>query len=138
MNSAIGIAAIILIAGIWHFHEKRRMNRMLEATFRDRESLSDDAFYAAFYKNSGVSLETVVGVRQVLAYELQIDVSRMIPSDDFSTNLRFILENDTMIDVALVEAIENRFKISISDNEAENTKTIHDLINFVHTKSQAE
>ncbi|MGC4406595.1 acyl carrier protein [Methyloversatilis sp. MC4-4] len=135
MNTALGISVLALTVGVWFFFEKRRVDTQFENTFRGRESLSDDDFYAAFYQDSGISREVVTGVRQVLADELQVDVSRMIPGDDFSRNLRFLLESDSMVDVTLVEALEKRFRIAISDKEAEDTKTVHDVITFVHRKT---
>ena len=135
MNIALAIAVLALTVGVWFFLEKRRVFREFEKTFRGRESLSDDDFYTAFYQDSGISREIVTGVRQVLADELQVDVSRMIPGDDFSRNLRFLLDSDSMVDVALVEALEKRFRIAISDKEAEDTKTVHDIITFVHGKT---
>ncbi|WP_020162866.1 acyl carrier protein [Methyloversatilis discipulorum] len=135
MNTALGISVLALTVGVWFFFEKRRVDTQFENTFRGRESLSDDDFYAAFYQDSGISREVVTGVRQVLADELQVDVSRMIPGDDFSRNLRFLLESDSMVDVTLVEALEKRFRIVISDKEAEDTKTVHDVITFVHRKT---
>lgn len=138
MNTPLGIAVLALTVGGWFFFERRRVDRELENTFRGRESLSNDDFYAAFYQDSGISREIVTGVRQALTDELQIDVSRIVPDDDFSRNLRFLLESDSMIDVALVEALERRFDISISDKEAEETKTVHDIITFVHGKTLSE
>ena len=135
MNTALGIAVLALIVGAWLFFEKRRVNREFENTFRGRRSLSDDDFYAKFYQDSGISREIVTGVREVLAYELQVDVTRMIPDDDFSCNLRFLLDSDSMVDVELVEGMERRFGIAISDKEAEDTKTIHDIITLVHRKT---
>lgn len=135
MNTAIGIAVLALTVVVWLFFEKRRVDREFEDTFRGRESLSNDNFYAAFYQDSGISREVVTGVRQVLADELRVDVSRIIPGDDFSRNLRFLLDTDSMVDVALVEALEKRFRIAISDKEAEGTKTVHDIITIVHRKT---
>ena len=135
MNTMLGIAVLTLTVIAWLFFEKRRMKREIENIFRDRPSLSDNDFYAAFFQDSGISCEIVSGVREVLAEELNVDVTRMIPNDDFSCNLRFLLDNDSMIDVALIEGLEKRFKITILDKEAENTKTIHDIIALVHRKT---
>ncbi len=131
----LGIAVLTLTVVAWLFFEKRRMKREIENIFRDRPSLSDNDFYAVFFQDSGISCEIVSGVREVLAEELNVDVTRMIPNDDFSGNLRFLLGNDSMIDVALIEGLEKRFKITILDKEAENTKTIHDIIALVHRKT---
>lgn len=135
MKTMLGISVLILIVTAWLFFEKRRMNRDVENIFRDRPSLSDNDFYAAFFQDSGISCEIVYGVREVLAKELNVDVTRMIPNDDFSRNLRFLLDNDSMIDIALIEGLEMRFNITILDKEAENTKTIYDIIALVHRKT---
>ena len=131
----LGIAVLTLTVVAWLFFEKRRMKREIENIFRDRPSLSDNDFYAVFFQDSGISCEIVSGVREVIAEELNVDVTRMTPNDDFSCNLRFLLDNDSMIDVALIEGLEKRFKITILDKEAENTKTIHDIIALVHRKT---
>ena len=130
----LGIAIIALAVVVWIFFEKRRVDRQFENIFFGRSSLSDNDFYAAFYQDSGIPYELVAGVRKVLAEELHMDVSRLIPNDDFSRNLRFLLDNDSMIDVALVEGLEKHFNIAISDQEAENIKTVQDLIWFIHRK----
>ncbi len=134
MNTALAIATIALVVA-WVLLERRRVGHEFEETFRGRASLSDDDFYGKFYEGSGVSREVIAGVREVLAHELQVDVSRMAPDDDFSRNLRFLLDSDSMMDVALVEGLEKRFGIVISDREAENTKTVNDIIVLVHGKS---
>ncbi|MCQ9379499.1 acyl carrier protein [Methyloversatilis sp. XJ19-49] len=135
MKTALGIAVLALTVGAWFFFERRRVDREFENTFCGRESLSNDDFYAAFYNDSGIAREIVTGVRQIIADELQFDVSRMTPVDDFSRNLRFLLDSDSMIDVALVEALEKRFEIEISDKETEDIKTVHEIITFVHGKT---
>lgn len=135
MSTVLGVAALALVVGVWLFFERRRVDQKIENTFGGRAALSDDDFYAAFFHNSGMSRVTVAGVREVLADELDMDVSRMIPDDDFSRNLRFLLDNDSMTDVALVEGLEKRFEISISDTEAERTRTVRDLMMLVHEKT---
>jgi len=58
----------------------------------------------------------------------------MIPDDDFSKNLRYLFEFDSMADVEIIESIESKFFIHISDIEAERIKTINDLVLFVNNR----
>lgn len=135
MNIAIGISCLALTVGLWFFFETRRINREFEFAMHGRDALSAENFYARFYGNSGIPFDTVAIVRQVLEDELQVDVSRFVPTDDFSRNLRFLLDSDSMMDVAIVEGLEKCFGISISDEEAIVTLTLDNIVNLVHKKT---
>jgi acyl carrier protein len=102
--------------------------------FDGREVLLPDEFYEKYYSDKGVSKYVVLDILALLETELEIDLSRLIPEDDFSKNLRYLFEFDSMADVAVVESIESKFSIKISDNEAENIKTINDLVLFVSNR----
>jgi acyl carrier protein len=134
MNAAL-ITLLVLAIVVWLYIEKRQVRSQVEATFRDRPHLSEDEFFAAHYQNSGIPRDVVVGVRKVLSDELQIDISRLTPSDDLSKNLRFLMDSYSMVDVAIVESLEMRFGIAISDSEAERTRTVDDVIRLIHQKA---
>jgi acyl carrier protein len=64
-----------------------------------------------------------------------LDAARLLPSDDFTGNLRFVWRGiDDWADVEIVEQLEKRFEISVSDSEAANCKTVSDLIYLVAGK----
>jgi acyl carrier protein len=58
----------------------------------------------------------------------------LIPSDDFSQNLKFLLTPGGMEDVELVIGLEKRLGVVITNQEAEKTKTIHDVVTLIHQK----
>lgn len=135
MKAVLGFVVLLLTVVVWLYFDKRLLRRQVEVVFKDRSHLSDDEFFATYYKESGIPKNIVSGVRWVLGDELQVDISRVIPTDDLAGNLHFLLTSDSMIDVAIVEGLEKRFGITISDQEAERTRTFHDIINYVHGKT---
>jgi acyl carrier protein len=135
MKAAFGFAVLVLVIMLWLYLERRRVRHQVEATFKGRASLSDEEFFARYYSESGISKDTVNGVRQVLGDELQVDISRVIPADSFAGNLHFLLDSDSMADIAIVQALEKRFSITISDLEAERTRTVGEIISFIHGKT---
>lgn len=99
--------------------------------------MSNKEFFATYYEKSGVSEDTVCGVRQVLEDEMQVDLSRVVPADDLAGNLAPLVDSYSMVDVAIVEGLERRFGIKISDQDAERTRTIGEIIELVHGKRAA-
>jgi acyl carrier protein len=65
---------------------------------------------------------------------LDADLSFLKDSDDFSRNLSFFWDFDSMTNVELVQEIEKRFGIHISDQEAEATRTVRQLVDLVQAK----
>lgn len=76
----------------------------------------------------------VVGVGTILEEQLSADLSRLRDTDDLSKNLAFFWDFDSLADVEIVCALEERFGIKISDEEAERTKTVADIVHLVQTK----
>ncbi len=97
-------------------------------------SLSPHEFYETYYSDKAVSEDVVIDIINILETEIETDHSRLIPSDDLSENLRYLFEFDSMADIAVIESVERKFSIKISDMEAENIKTINDLVLFVNSK----
>jgi acyl carrier protein len=126
-----------LAAFAWVRWEKRQRIRKMEAAFAGRAPLSPADFYERFFSAQGVPREVVSGVRQVLEEQLGADLSRLAASDDFSENIGFFFEFDSMVDVEIVCALEEEFSIRISDEEATNAHTIRDIVELVSRKVQA-
>jgi acyl carrier protein len=61
-------------------------------------------------------------------------MSRLADNDDFSKNLSFFWDFDSMADVEIVCALEEKFGIKISDEEAEKAHTISEIVNLVYSK----
>jgi acyl carrier protein len=125
--------AVALIAALAAF-EAWRKRRTIEATFSGRPSLRPEQFYEAYFKENGVPVQVVTGVRSILEEELGADMSRLVDTDDFSKNLSFFWAFDSMADVSIVCALEEKFGIKISDAEAEQTRTVADIIALVQSK----
>lgn len=110
------------------------MRCQVERLFGGRPRLSKNDFFATYYQASGIAEDTIYGVQKVLEDELQLDTSRVVPADDLAGNLRVLVDSYSMVDVAIVEGLEKRFGITITDQEAERTRTVHEIIALVHSK----
>ena len=55
-------------------------------------------------------------------------------TDDFSKELSFFWEMDSMADVEAVVAFEEEFRIKISDEESQNMKTFRDMVMTIDRK----
>jgi acyl carrier protein len=113
--------------------DKQRANT-IAAAFDGRESLSPEAFYDKFYRDKEVPVEVVLGVKKILEEHLDADLSKLSANDDFTKNLNFFWEFDSMANVEIVIALEEDFGIKIEDPEAEKTCTVDDIIMLVTGK----
>lgn len=136
MNTFLGIGAAVVFMALLFLirRESSRKAETAEATFAGRESLLPEQFYERYFRESGVSFDIVTGVRAILEEALEADLSRLANTDDFSKNLSFFWDFDSMADVEIICSLEKRFAISITDEEAESTKTVDDIIGLVHRK----
>lgn len=106
----------------------------MESAFAGREPLQMEQFYERFFRERGASFDVVKGVREILEVELDADMSRLADTDDFSKNLNFFWDFDSMANVEIVCSLEKRFAITIADEEAESTKTVGDIVELVSRK----
>ena len=136
-TSAI-VVGIAIFAVVLSRSETRKRNRKFEAVFSGRERLAVDQFYEKYFKDNGVPLRVVAGVRKILEEQLLADMSRLTDTDDFSKNLNFFFYFDSMADVEIACALEKEFVINISDDEAEKTKTINDIVQLVCRKLEVK
>jgi acyl carrier protein len=133
ITSAI-VVGVAILAVVFSRSESHQRNKKFEAVFAGREQLAIDQFYEKYFKDRGVPLHVVSGVRKILEEQLLADMSRLTDTDDFSKNLNFFFDFDSMVDVEIVCALEKEFSINISDEEAVNTKTINDIMQLVFRK----
>lgn len=128
-----GIALVAFVA--WSVRrESRAKEKKVQETFAGRESHTPEAFYDRYFLGLGVAPEVVSGIRKVLEEQLSADMSRLRAEDDFSKNLSFFWDFDSMASVEIVLAIEEHFQIKIADPEAEKTRTVSDLVQLVSCK----
>lgn len=112
----------------------RTRRSLIEEVFGGRENSVEESAYRSHFQKYGVPESVAEGVRLVLEEQLDSDLSRLRSSDDFRTNLEFFFYLDSMADVEIVYALEDRFGINISDEEASNAASIEDLVLLVNRK----
>ncbi len=134
MEYAVVIITLFLIIMVFVKNDDKKRVAEIDKIFKGREVLLPDEFYEKYYNDKSIPKYIVLESLKLLADELDADLSRLVPEDDFSKNLRYLFEFDSMADVAIIEAMESIFSIKISDNEAENIKTINDLVLFVSNR----
>lgn len=126
---------IVIALIIWAIRDEPRAKRKkIEETFAHRESLTPKAFYDRHFANEGIAPEVVIGLRKILEEQLDADLSRLTAEDDFSKNIAFFWDFDSMADVEIIMALEEHFNIEISDQEAQNAHTVADLVHLVDAK----
>lgn len=130
------LAVIAGIIGIFAFarSEKAAREKKIEEAFADRPQRTPEEFYRTYFMTLGIPEDVALGVREILEVQLDADLSRMTDADDFSKNLSFFWDFDSMADVEIVCALEERFEIKISDKEAANAVTVKDIVELVWNK----
>ncbi|MFP3755811.1 Acyl carrier protein [compost metagenome] len=137
MTIAQGILAGIAVAVIlaWTVRrESRAKERKISEAFAGRESLPSEALYDRYFLGLGIKPEVVLGIRKILEEQLGADMSRLRAEDDFSQNLSFFWDFDSMASIEIVLALEAHFQIRIADTEAEKTRTVSELVQLVSAK----
>ncbi|PYS59724.1 MAG: hypothetical protein DMF74_20590 [Acidobacteria bacterium] len=119
--------------------ESRIRKKKLKQLYASRKSLDDDEFYKRFYESRNVPRDIVEKVRKILAEDFYLlDVSRILPQDDFTGNLSILWGEWSGLDgleaVEVVERFEKEFDITISDSEGAAMKTIEDIILIIWWK----
>ncbi|MDD2760935.1 MAG: hypothetical protein PHH11_11655 [Methylomonas sp.] len=131
------VTAALLIAVTNYLRYKRRMNQ-IEAVFAGRIPLEPLEFYLRYFKGKGIPFYVVDGICSILEEHLSADLSRLREDDDFSKNLSFFWDFDSMADREIVCALENKFGIKISEEEAEKTHTVADIMDLVNSKLEEQ
>lgn len=126
---------IVIALTIWAIRDEPRAKRKkVEETFADRENLTPEAFYDRHFRAEGIAPEIVIGMRKILEEQLDADLSCLAAEDDFSKNLSFFWDFDSMADVEIIMALEEHFNIKITDQEAQNAHTVADLVHLIDAK----
>lgn len=134
MKTINGTLGVLKFLGNIICFERSKKNNLIESAFSGRAHLTTEDFYSRFFKTQGVPFHIVEGVRRILSEQLDADMSRLHDEDDFSKNLDFFWEFDSMADVEIICALEKEFGINITDEEAENTHTVKDIVLLVARK----
>ena len=117
-------------------YESKAKKKKFEAAFAGQEPLDEQIFYERYFQARGVPADVVIKVRRILEDALDADLPRLKAEDDFTKNLSFFFQYDSLADVELVGRLEEEFSIKIADAEAERTRTVEDIISLVWLKLQ--
>jgi len=133
MEYKYALIIALLIAAVY-FYDKSMNKKKLNKAFEGRESLTNKEFYNLYFKNSNTPEHIVNGVKEILEEQLGENLEKISAEDDFSKNINFFFERDSMADVEIVICLENKFNIKIEDSEAVETHTVRDIVNLVWRK----
>ena len=71
-------------------------------------------------------------VKEIIVKELKVDAAKVTPE----ALIKEDLGADSIDAVEVIMALEDEFNISISDDAAQNIKTVQDLVNYIESKKQ--
>lgn len=124
------IGAVVAAVILFDRFVRWRVRRLLAG----RAPLSDEEWGATFFPARS---DVASRVRQIIAAQLGIDMSRAYPSDRFIQDLRMD-DLDSMASVEIVIQVEEEFGIAITDEEAQGILTVGQLVDFVASKLDAK
>ena len=132
--AAVGFLIVISIP--YAIINRKLRNKNLEKVFAQRQELNERDFYESFFDSQDVPFFIVKKIREILEDVLDADLSRLAAEDDFSKNLNFFFQDDSLADVEIFERIEEEFEIKLhqTDFEKLETLTINDIVNLVWRK----
>lgn len=130
--SAIVIVPVLII--ILDRKTREQEQKKIDDFNKDRENLSPEAFYEKYFKSKGVSKEIVIGIRKIIEEIFNFDLSGLKKNDELFKELKFLFDSDSMADVEMTIAIEEKFNIKIADADVQTIKTIDYLVMLVDKK----
>jgi len=125
---AVFVAVIVAVSIPLAISDEQKRKRKIKSAFAGRLPLADDAFFNEYFVSTGVPNDVVCRIRRLLAKNLDADVSRVHPKDDFTGNLEFFFRHDELVSVYIVQDLEEEFGISITDEEAARIHTFDDIV----------
>lgn len=69
-------------------------------------------------------------VKEIIIKELKVDAAKITPE----ASLKDDLGADSIDAVEVIMSLEDEFNISISDEAAQNIKTVQDLVDYIENK----
>lgn len=132
------IAFVIIIAIPYGIIMEKRRQRKLEEVFDERQILDEREFYEKYFQEKNIPFFIIQKVRQILEEELDADLSQLSAKDDFSENLSFFWDTDSLAEVEIIEHIEEEFDIEFQQKDFENLNpfTVERLIEITWEKTQ--
>jgi len=111
--------------------------QLFEEHFQGRPVLNEKEFGQHYFSSDRA--EIAAKLRKILANHIEIDLSRVSPTDRFIEDLRMD-DLDSMSTVEFVIEIENEFGIKIPNSAAEKMHTFQSVVDYVAeaVKSKAD
>lgn len=78
--------------------------------------------------------DTFEKVKGIVKEQLDVDEDKITPSANFIDDLGA----DSLDTVELVMALEEEFEVEIPDEDAENIKTVQDVVNYIKKNAEKE
>ena len=131
------ISLLLIVVGYpMYLRDRKARKEKIEAAFSGREPLDEQTFYERYFQARGVPADVTVRVRRILEDELGADLSRLSAEDDFTRNLSFFREYDSLTDVEIVMRIEEEFGVKLTNDEVESAHAVEEIVNLVWGKVQ--
>ncbi len=74
--------------------------------------------------------ETFEQLKGLIVELLEVDESKIVPEASFADDFNA----DSLDFIELITAVEDTFKIEISDEDAENLQTVQDALDYIESK----
>ena len=136
METVVIIVAAVALICTWLLVETSRLRRLGLRIFEGRCAADEDPKFCAHFAAKGVATEVFSGVRAIVGQELGTEPLLLRPQDDFTENLRPLLGEEQMADLAIIQQVEKRFQIVLADAQLESCKTVDDLVSLVHQSQE--
>ncbi len=81
---------------------------------------------------SETTVDVLARVRKMIAEQLGVEESEVVPEASFQEDL----SADSLDQVELIMSLEEEFGIEISDEEAEQIKTVQDAVSYIEKHRQ--
>ncbi len=132
----LGVLIVIALAAIpFSIWERRKLNKKVNEVFAERQELNNRGFYEKYFQAQGIPYFIVQKIRTIFAEELNANMSKLSAEDDFSKNLSFFWEYDSLADVEIVLRIEEEFQIKLTPEDLQDQfRTVDGIVNLVWRK----
>jgi hypothetical protein len=129
------IVGVLILAVIYNLSAKPR-EKEIEKMFGDRAPLDEGEFYERHFAADGVPRFVVLGVKRIFEKELDVDLSRLHPEDNFATNLNYFWQEDDLADVSILEGCEEEFRIKLTQSDVSRMMTFRSFVQVIWEKIQ--
>lgn len=128
------ILVLVLLTVLCSWKSDQRIQEELTTLFSGRPDRGEDDYYDKFFGGSDVPRDVVSGIRAIFSEHVGVDLSALEADDDFSKEYSIIWDLDSLADVEIIIAIEEKFDVEISGGEASEITTIRGIAESVANK----